>query len=177
MVKDQYALVRKVWDTEQVRSESVTAVVHSPTRPAWIGEGTAADAVFAPSGFAGTPWAAVRRAAVCLLFADSHGKSGDSKVTVMQILATGILLELHREARRRHCVSAGGLPSAHLRRPVIIMAVPKGWESVVYQDARDDENCRVWRFEFGVGTPPVQVTRSWLIPLWDAVCYGYHHCS
>lgn len=177
VVREQFALVRKAFATEHLRSESVTAVAHSPTRPVWVGEGTAADAVFAPSGFEGTPWGAVRKAAVCFVFEDSDGKSGDSKVAVMQILATGILLELHREARRRHCVSAGGQPSAHLRRPVVVMAFPKGWDTVAFQDARDDEVCRVWRFEFGVGTPPVQVTRSWLVPLWDAVCYGYHHCS
>jgi hypothetical protein len=185
-VSDQLGAMIKVFSSEQLRKGyqgRMECVVRAggavgSRKRRWQGEGSAGDAVFTHSQWEEDAWEALRYRKSCVCFAHSTGlgRTSDSKAAVLQVLFTGIVAELHREALRR---SPGGVgPALHLGQDFIVVALPRAWEGILRQDAEGTKNCRVWRFRYDPGAQrPVRVARSWLTCLWNVACFAYTHCS
>lgn len=180
-VLEKLDAVITVFDTESVRrmgrAEAVVRV-EDAARPGtgrkrqWRGESSPGDALFAPQDWNEDALEAMREGKSCLGLAVSK-KGSDSSQNVLHVLCLGVVVELHREARRRDW--RGALPG-HLDVPFVIVCLPADWKERHRQCATKD--CRVWKFRFDSALePPVQVSRSWTSSLWDAVGLVYRHCQ
>lgn len=158
-------------------------VARAPTpekEPFWRGEGTQADSVFTPLAWRASSLGALLTTKACLVFSHSTclGGSSDSKGSVLQVLFSGILCEFVREARRREGLAKNVPFPDGLQKPFVIVCMPADWDTVARQDATA-EKCRIWTFAFNNagGGPPVHVSRSWKMTIWQAACYMATHCT
>ena len=171
--------VISVFGTEEVRrmgrAEAVVRVEGAPgtgRKRQWRGESSPGDVLFAPEDWDEDALEAMREGRSCLGLAVSQ-KGSDSAANVLHVLCLGVVVELHREARRRDW--HGALPG-HLDVPFVIVCLPANWKERHRQCPTKD--CRVWKFRFDSALePPVQVSRSSTSSLWDAVGLVYRHCQ
>lgn len=91
------------------------------------------------------------RAAVIYSLSGGAGKSLDSENTVLQMLMMGAILSVAREARAREHENTATPPNqallAKLRDPVLVVGLPKGWETERNNLLnRTELTSRVWSF-------------------------------
>ena len=130
--------------------------------------------IISPPSATGGTWAERLLAdVVCVVLDLSTTGTVDGAPTVVQVLFYGILATIARRAKCTALEAATQLVPRGLREPVMVAALPSGWQT--RRAAAPTEEARVWAFEFRASDGLVDVWFTQALTLEAALDHIYTH--